>query len=83
MATEDEILIYEHSKEVKKYSNLKNNFINKSGMPMGFFQSPPEIHKFPFLTCSGTQGITLINLDDAHNYSETLIPAESDCAWGQ
>ena len=81
MATEDEVLMYENGSEIRKYDCSPNRFINKFGLPMGFFQQLPNLRKYPFVTCSGTEGITIIHLADDH--SETLINAESACAWGQ
>ena len=55
---------------------------NKDRNPLGHFAILPRFDQdhFPFVTCTSSKGIMLINLKD--NYAETLIDATSSCAWG-
>ena len=82
MTSEDTILLYHGTKQIREYSCAPNKFINKDGEPMGYFSKFPgfNLKSMPFILCSGTKGITIVHL--LEDYAELITNAKSPCAWG-
>ena len=82
MAADDTILVYDGITVVREYKCSPNRFINKDNEPLGHFAKFPGFNseKFPFMTCSSTQGIIVVHLGE--DYAEMLLNVDSVCAWG-
>ena len=84
LATRTSVLLFHGRQFVKVFADANTLHVPKGELnTVDYFDALPgfDVDKFPFVACSGSQGIRLINLN--HDNIETLVVGEPTCERGQ